>query len=168
MKHKGNFKQWFNVLLVISEGWQGYESKAYVVLNHHSQLQPKKLSRMWDIPNFPTQGWADTAFCTINWNCTYFQWFYDMWHPPVKWLWLVQSIMAMALTHAFIIHWMILCYKWLIFVFVVQWRLILFWKCWAFLRFVELYKALWCKECGFLLNSYWTEMKKCTIWAINF
>ena len=27
MKHKGNFKQWFNVLLVIFEGWQGYELK---------------------------------------------------------------------------------------------------------------------------------------------
>ena len=36
-KHKGNFKQWFNVLVVISEGWQG-ESKAYIVLNHHPQL----------------------------------------------------------------------------------------------------------------------------------
>ena len=28
MKHKGNFKQWFNVFLVISEASQGYESKA--------------------------------------------------------------------------------------------------------------------------------------------
>ena len=27
-KHKGNFKQWFNVFLVISEASQGYESKA--------------------------------------------------------------------------------------------------------------------------------------------
>ena len=44
--------------------------------------------------------------------CMFF-WFCDMWHPPVKWLWLVQSIMAMALMHAFITPWMILCYKWL-------------------------------------------------------
>ena len=28
MKHKGNFKQWFNVFLVISETSEGYESKA--------------------------------------------------------------------------------------------------------------------------------------------
>ena len=28
MKHKGNFKQLFNVFLVIYEEWQGYESKA--------------------------------------------------------------------------------------------------------------------------------------------
>ena len=94
-----NFKQWFNAFLVISEGWQGYEWKAYVVFNHHPQLQPKKLSRMWDIPNFPTQDWADTALCTINWNCTYpFQflilfWYFDtlfknsgtiLFSPPTK------------------------------------------------------------------------------------
>ena len=71
MKHKGNFKQWFNVFLVISEASQGYESKAYVVYNHHLQLQPKKLSRTRDIPNFPTQGWADTAFYMHNWSETY-------------------------------------------------------------------------------------------------
>ena len=44
---------------------------------------------------------------------TYFYWFCEMWHPLVKWLWLVQSILAMALMHAFITPWMILCYKWL-------------------------------------------------------
>ena len=55
MKYKGNFKQWFNVFLVISEASQGYESKTYGVSNHHLQLQPKKFSRMWDIQNFPTQ-----------------------------------------------------------------------------------------------------------------
>ena len=42
----------------------------------------------------------------------YFYWFVDMWHPPVKWLCLVQSIKAMALMHAFIMPSMILCYKW--------------------------------------------------------
>ena len=71
MKQKGNFKQWFNVFLIISEAWQGYESKGYVVLNHYLKLQPEKFSRTWDISNFPTQGWVDTTFCTINWNCTY-------------------------------------------------------------------------------------------------
>ena len=70
-KHKGNFRQWFNVFLVISEAWQGYESKAYVVSNHHLKLQPKKFSRTRDIWHFPTQGWADTAFYTSNWNRTY-------------------------------------------------------------------------------------------------
>ena len=34
----------------------GYELKAYGVLNHNLKLQPKKLSRTRDIPNFPTQG----------------------------------------------------------------------------------------------------------------
>ena len=71
MKHKGNFKQWFNVFLIISEAWQGYKSKAYGVSDHHQKLQSKKFSRMWDIPNFPTQGWVDTAFCTSSWNHTY-------------------------------------------------------------------------------------------------
>ena len=60
-----------NVFLVISEAWKGYELKAYGVLNHNLKLQPKKLSRTRDIPNFPTQGWVDTAFCTHNWNETY-------------------------------------------------------------------------------------------------
>ena len=76
MKHKGNFKQWFNVFLAISEAWQGYELKAWVVLNHHPQLRPKKFIRTRDIPNFPTQGWVATTFYTINWNrtsCTLFQ-----------------------------------------------------------------------------------------------
>ena len=76
MKHKGNFKQWFNVFLIISEAWQVYESKAWVVLNLHLQLQPKKLSSTRDIPNFPTQGWADTTFCTISWNRTYLYLYY--------------------------------------------------------------------------------------------
>ena len=55
---QGNFKQWFNVFLVISEAWQGYELKAYGVSNHHPKLQPKKFSKTRDIPNFPTQGWV--------------------------------------------------------------------------------------------------------------
>ena len=71
MQCNGNFKQLFNVFLVISEAWQGYESKAYVVSNHNLKLQSKKLSRTRDIPNFPTQGWADTAFYTRNWSETY-------------------------------------------------------------------------------------------------
>ena len=71
MQCNGNFKQWFNIFLIISEAWQGYESKAYGVSNHNLKLQSKKLSRTRDIPNFPTQGWADTAFCTRNWSETY-------------------------------------------------------------------------------------------------
>ena len=66
-----NFKQWFNIFLIISKASPGYELKAYGVLNHNLQLQPKKLSRTRDIPNFPTQGWADTTFCTSNWSETY-------------------------------------------------------------------------------------------------
>ena len=71
MQCNGNFKQWFNIFLIISEAWQGYELKAYGVLNHNLKLQSKKLSRTRDIPNFPTQGWADTAFCMRNWSETY-------------------------------------------------------------------------------------------------
>ena len=71
MQCNGNFKQWFNIFLIISEVWQGYESKAYGVSNHNLKLQSKKLSRTRDIPNFPTQGWADTAFCTRNRSETY-------------------------------------------------------------------------------------------------
>ena len=82
MKYKGNFKQW--IFLVISDASQGYESKALVVFNHHPQLQPKKLSRTRDIPNFPTQGWADTAFYTRNWNLTYL--FECISHNIVKYL----------------------------------------------------------------------------------
>ena len=66
MKHKQNFKQWFNVFLAIFEAWQGYELKAWVVSKHHSKWQPKKLSRTGDISNFPTQGWADTTFTCIT------------------------------------------------------------------------------------------------------
>ena len=68
MQCNGNFKQWFNIFLIISEAWQGYELKAYGVSNHNLKLQSKKLSRTRDIPNFPTQGWADTAFYTRNWS----------------------------------------------------------------------------------------------------
>ena len=53
---------------------------------------------------------------------------------------------------------------------VVQWRIGLLWKCWGLLSFFwELlnFKILY-DACGFLLNGYWTEVKKCTIWAINF
>ena len=71
MQCNGNFKQWFNIFLIISEAWQGYESKAYEVPNHNLKLQSKKLSRTRDIPNFPTQGWADTTFYTRNWSETY-------------------------------------------------------------------------------------------------
>ena len=71
MQCNGNFKQWFNIFLIISEAWQGYESKAYGVSNHNLKLQSKKLSRTRDIPNFPTQGWADTAFCTHKRSETY-------------------------------------------------------------------------------------------------
>ena len=71
IEHNANFKQWFNVFLVISEAWQGYESKAYGILNHNLRLQCKKFSRTRDIWNFPTQGWADTTFCTRNWSETY-------------------------------------------------------------------------------------------------
>ena len=35
--------EWFNVFLVISEASQGYESKAYGVLNHNLKLQSKKI-----------------------------------------------------------------------------------------------------------------------------
>ena len=61
MECNANFKQQFNVFLVISEAWQRYESKAYGVSNHNLKLQSKK---------FP-QGWADTAFYISNWNGTY-------------------------------------------------------------------------------------------------
>ena len=71
MQCNGNFKQLFNIFLIICEAWQGYETKAYGVSNHHLKLQSKKFSRTRDIPNFPTQGWVDTAFYTSNWNETY-------------------------------------------------------------------------------------------------
>ena len=45
--------------------------KAYGVSNHNLKLQSKKFSRTRDICNFPTQGWADTAFYTHNWSETY-------------------------------------------------------------------------------------------------
>ena len=48
-----------------------HESKAYGVSNYHLKLQSKKFSRTWDIPSFPTQGWAATAFYASNWNETY-------------------------------------------------------------------------------------------------
>ena len=66
-----NFKQWFNIFLIISEAWQGYQSKAYGVLNYNLKLQSTKFSRTRDIPNFPTQGWGDTAFYRSNWSETY-------------------------------------------------------------------------------------------------
>ena len=71
IEHNANFKQWFNIFLVICEAWQGYELKAYGVLNHNLKLQSMKFSRTRDIPNFSTQGWADTAFYTSNWSETY-------------------------------------------------------------------------------------------------
>ena len=71
MQSNGNFKQWFNVFLVISEAWQGYELKAYGVSTHYLKLQCKKLSRTRDISNFPTQGWAGTAFCMRKQSETY-------------------------------------------------------------------------------------------------
>ena len=66
-----NFKQWFNVFLIISEVWQGHDSKAYGVSNHNLKLQCKKFSGTRDIPNFPTQGWEGTAFCTRKRSETY-------------------------------------------------------------------------------------------------
>ena len=71
MQCNGNFKQWFNIFLIISKAWQGYESKAYGLSNHNLNLQSKKLSRTRDIPNFLTQGWADTTFYMSNWSETY-------------------------------------------------------------------------------------------------
>ena len=86
MQCNGNFKQWCNVFLVISEAWQGYESKAYGVSKHHLKLQSKKFSRTRGIPNFPTQGWADTPFYTSNWNDTYMNLLdysrHDKWNTP--------------------------------------------------------------------------------------
>ena len=40
-------------------------------LKHNLKLQCKKFSRTRDIPNFPTQGWAGTAFCTRKRSETY-------------------------------------------------------------------------------------------------
>ena len=71
MERNVNFKQWYNVFLVLSEAWEGYESKAYGVSNHNLKLQSKKFSRTRDIPNFPTQGCAGTAFYASNWSETY-------------------------------------------------------------------------------------------------
>ena len=65
-----NFKQKFNVFLVIFEAWQGYELKAYGVSNCNLKLQSKKFSRTRDIHNFSTQGWTDTAFYMRNWSET--------------------------------------------------------------------------------------------------
>ena len=45
-----------NVFLIISEACQGYDSKAYGVLNHNLKLQCKQFNRTRDIRNFPTQG----------------------------------------------------------------------------------------------------------------
>ena len=85
MQCNGNFKQWFNIFLIISEAWQGYESKAYGVSNHNLKLQSKKLSRTRDIPNFPTQGWADTAFCTRKRSETYLSIKYPKASRALKW-----------------------------------------------------------------------------------
>ena len=71
IERNANFKQWFNVFLIISEAWQGYDSEAYGVLNHNLKLQCKKFNRTRDIQNFPTQGWADTAFCMRKRSKTY-------------------------------------------------------------------------------------------------
>ena len=68
MRTSNNDLMYFSV---ISEAWQGYELKAYGVLNHNLKLQCKKFSRTRDIPNFPTQGWAGTAFCTRKRSETY-------------------------------------------------------------------------------------------------
>ena len=84
MQCNGNFKQWFNIFLIISEAWQGYESKAYGVSNYNLKLQSKKLSRTRDIPNFPTQGWADTAFDTRNGSETYWSVDIDNWSAGFK------------------------------------------------------------------------------------
>ena len=108
MQCNGNFKQWFNVFLFISEVWQGYESKAYGVSNHNLNLQCKKLSRTRDIPNFPTQGWADTAFYTSNWSETYllnsglFQFvFKERWSWTVIYVSLGQGNVFTGVCHSF-------------------------------------------------------------------
>ena len=90
MQCNGNFKQWFNIFLIISEAWQGYESKAYGVSNHNLKLQSKKLSRTRDIPNFPTQGWADTAFCTRKRSETYRSTFIQ---TSLIWQWHLSTFM---------------------------------------------------------------------------
>ena len=82
MQCNGNFKQWFNIFLIISEA---------------RQLQSKKLSRTRDIPNFPTQGWADTAFYTHNWSETY-------WSQSVKCYSLPDSISQRSFEF-FLNHW---------------------------------------------------------------
>ena len=50
---------------------KGMNRKFMEFLNHNLKLQSTKFSRTRDIPNFPTQGWADTAFYTSNWSETY-------------------------------------------------------------------------------------------------
>ena len=79
IERNANFKQWFNVFLIISDAWQGYDSKAYGVSNHNLKLQCKKFNRTRDIRIFPTQGWAGTAFCTRKRSETYL--YHRMWYP---------------------------------------------------------------------------------------
>ena len=67
-----HFRNFTNLkILIISEVWQGYDSKAYGVSNNNLKLQCKMQNRTRDIRNFPTQGWADTAFCTRKRSKTY-------------------------------------------------------------------------------------------------
>ena len=77
MKCKGNFKQWFNVFLVISEASQGCELKAFEITfeNYHpkSAVEPEIVISDYLCYNlcFPTQDWADTVFYTSFWERTY-------------------------------------------------------------------------------------------------
>ena len=73
--------------------WQGYDSKAYGVSNHNLKLQCKKFNRTRDIRDFPTQGWADTTFCTRKRSETY-KWDY-FYHPQMK---LQEGIMFLHLS----------------------------------------------------------------------
>ena len=117
MQCNGNFKQWFNIFLIISKAWQGYESKAYGVSNHNLKLQSKKLSRTRDIPNFPTQGWADTAFCTRKrseiYTCSprwHGRWV-NLFHIPSSRHWWGSKLACAVDEHHITIHFQVECFS---------------------------------------------------------
>ena len=62
-----------HLISTLSVNWNGAFST--LGINWNGTFQPKKFSRTRDISNFPTQGWADTAFYTSNWERTNI-------HPP--------------------------------------------------------------------------------------
>ena len=43
IERNANFKQWFNVFLIISEAWQGYDLKAYGVSKPQSKVTMQKV-----------------------------------------------------------------------------------------------------------------------------